>query len=167
MTGNCCRMAIPSSPPIELIRKASKADQFARDFLSIFIPYDSPEIIKQKSPEFYENALNLAKKSPKYAGISQLTFYHCRFIGNDNKCMIHEDRPRLCRDYPDTPYLLMHPNCAFKEWSLECKSKYKDINTFLDLLKEILKTIKNDDFNNNNFYRKDFLTSPGYTFLKK
>lgn len=166
MTGNCCRMAIPSTPPLELLLKANKGDQFAKDFLSIFIPHNSSETIKQKAPEFYKSALELAQKSPEYSKVTELTFYYCRFISSDNHCLIYEDRPQLCRDYPDTPFLLMHPDCAFKQWSLECKNKYKSINTFLELLKDILVTLKNQDNLHFQPYGNNYLTSPGYTLLK-
>ncbi|MEP0713950.1 YkgJ family cysteine cluster protein [Algoriphagus sp.] len=32
----------------------------------------------------------------------------CTFLGEDNKCLVYEDRPRACREYPHTNRKKMH-----------------------------------------------------------
>lgn len=147
MTGQCCRMASPSTPAVKLLLKAAEGNSYARDFLSIFIPYTSIEEAKKISPGLVDRALVQAAKSPKFDSVDQVVFFYCRYINDDNKCMIYEDRPQLCRDYPDTPFLVMSPDCAFEAWSKECKEKYKQINTDLKALKEIQKALANIDLN--------------------
>ncbi|WP_332911960.1 YkgJ family cysteine cluster protein [Algoriphagus boritolerans] len=31
-----------------------------------------------------------------------LIFLPCPFLGADNKCLVYEDRPKACREYPHT-----------------------------------------------------------------
>lgn len=117
-----------------------------------------------------KRAQELAAKSPKFKSPEQVLFYKCRFVGPDNTCMIYEDRPNLCREYPDTPFLLMHPGCGFENWSRECKEKYKQINDELKALKLIQKTLSVSSHDititGSAFPRKYFLFSPGASWLK-
>ncbi|MFY0599669.1 MAG: YkgJ family cysteine cluster protein [Cyclobacteriaceae bacterium] len=53
--------------------------------------------LKMKVPDFIEEYLKLdderdyvLKQSP------------CAFLGNDNKCIVYESRPKACREYPHT-----------------------------------------------------------------
>lgn len=150
--GRCCDMATPSSPAVEMLRKASEGDSYARDFLSIFQPYDSIDDVRLKAPEFVDRALDLASRSNKFKSSDQVVFFSCRYLEGKNQCGVYEDRPQLCRDYPDTPFLLMHPGCAFESWALECKTRYKIINSELSELKKIKDVLT--DINDNEFVNK-------------
>lgn len=170
MTGQCCRMASPSFPAIKLLKKAADGESFARDFFNIFKPYDSIEEAKLISPGLVERALTQAKKSSVFDSVDQVVFFKCLFIGEDNKCMIYEDRPQLCRDYPDTPFLVMAPGCAFEGWSKDCKEKYKRMNEdlkYLKNLKEILSQLdKNTTIPASKFKYTSFIISPATSWLK-
>jgi len=149
MCGRCCKAATPSSPPIALIKKAGQGDSNARDLLNIFEPYESIEEIKKTYPTLVERAMQIASKSPKFDSCDQVVFYKCRYLSDKNNCMIYEDRPQLCRDYPDTPFLLMHEECAFKEWSTTCKERYSQLNNELKALKKLQEILKETELTNN------------------
>lgn len=169
MTGQCCRMASPSTPAVKLFKKAAEGNSYARDFLSIFVPYASIEEAELISPELVKRALTQAAKSPKFDNVDQVIFFHCRYVTSDNKCMVYEDRPQLCRDYPDTPFLVMAPGCAFEAWAKECKEKYRQMNDELKMLKSlkhILSTEKIPDTNTtDSFVYNVFIVSPVASWL--
>lgn len=166
MTGRCCRMATPSTPAIKLLEKAAKGSTTARDFFAIFQPYESIEEVRNLCAELVERSIKAIEKLPAFDSVDQLVFYHCKYIGDDNKCLIHEDRPQLCRDFPDTPYLIMPPGCAFESWAKECKEKYQQMKNELQTLKEIKKTLKDADELTAKGGLKMFLVSPGSSWIK-
>ena len=43
-------------------------------------------------------------------------YYHCNKVTEDNKCPDYENRPSICRDYPDNPIQMLHPTCTFVGW---------------------------------------------------
>lgn len=170
MTGQCCRLATPSLPAVELLKKAAEGDSFARDFLCLFEPYNSIEQARSLAPELVERALIQAKKSPKFKSVDQVVFFCCRYLKGKNECMVYEDRPQLCRDYPDTPFLLMHPGCAFENWSKECKQKYKVIKEELKTLQSIQKILsppkKSASLLTKTLIYTSYIISPGASWLR-
>lgn len=167
MTGLCCRVASPSLPVIELIKKAAEGDSFARAFLNIFQPYKSIDEARAISPEVVEKSLIQAEKSSKFKSKDQVVFFRCRFLEGDNKCLVYEDRPQLCRDYPDTPFIVMPPGCGFEEWSKECKNKYSEMAKDLENYRNIKNML---NYQGDNVVRKTsyskFLVSPSISWLR-
>jgi hypothetical protein len=53
--------------------------------------------LKMKVPEFIETYLKVDDE-----GDYILTQSPCPFLGNDNKCIVYESRPKACREYPHT-----------------------------------------------------------------
>jgi len=117
--GKCCRMAtFKGGLTYEQVKKLAESMdedpvqvEGARDFLSIFVPYNSTEEARKVEPEFVDETLKrLGKKD------DEMSFFYCRYIGDNNLCMIHEDRPALCRMYP-FPHekTLYFKGCGFKE----------------------------------------------------
>ena len=170
MTGLCCRVASPSLPVIELIKKAAEGDSFARDFLCLFVPYQSIEEARAISFEVVENSLMQAEKSSKFQSKDQVVFFRCRYLEGKNKCLVYEDRPQLCRDYPDTPFIVMPQDCGFKEWSKECKKKYADLAKDFENLKQMQEILKCSPVEKLNPVRitmyTTFLISPSYSWLR-
>ena len=143
MCGQCCRCASPSTAATELLKKAKTDNKFSRYFFSIFIPYKSIEEAKKANLEIVERSLKATKKPDSKVSSENIVFYYCRYISADNKCLIHEDRPELCRDYPDSPFLIFAKDCAYEEWSKQCKEKYNELQEELKMLKEYKKEIEN------------------------
>ncbi|OGI22866.1 MAG: hypothetical protein A2287_10395 [Candidatus Melainabacteria bacterium RIFOXYA12_FULL_32_12] len=142
-TGNCCRFSSPSTPGVLLLKKAAENDEFARDYLSIFIPYSSLEDVRKLNERVVEKNLEvLQKQKCGKVNADNIVFYYCRFLADNNSCMIYEDRPSLCRDFPDSPFLVLAPGCAYQEWSDECKKKYAQLKEDIQKKKEELKNLK-------------------------
>jgi len=139
--GTCCNCASPSASYKILLEKASKGDEFARDFFSIFVPYNSIEEAQKTYPDIIERSIKSSKQKRK--NIDDVVFYKCIYHSQDKQCLIYEDRPSLCRDFPGSPFVILSQNCSFYEWSKECKARYKQLETELDLLKECKKELNN------------------------
>lgn len=137
MQGCCCRGASPSTPYFKLLEKAAQGDPFARDFFSIFIPHKSHEAAREVVPGLVERTLIASRKDEAFASEDDVVFYHCRYIGEDNKCQIWEDRPQLCRAYPDTPFVVFAPNCAFEPWAKAVREKFQAMKDELSDLKAL------------------------------
>jgi Fe-S-cluster containining protein len=137
MQGCCCRAASPSIPFHQLLKKASEGDDFARNFFSIFVPHMDHESARRIVPGLVERTLNAAKKDDAFQSEEDIVFYKCRYIGDDNKCQIWEDRPELCRAYPDSPMMVFAPGCAFEPWALKVKERFQQMKDELKHLKEL------------------------------
>jgi Fe-S-cluster containining protein len=137
MQGCCCRGASPSTPFNKLLEKAAEGDEFARNFFSIFIPYNNHDEAREVVPGLVEKTLKASKKDDAFKSEDDVVFYHCRYIGDDNKCQIWEDRPDLCRAYPDSPFVVFAPNCAFEPWALKVREKFAEMKAELAHLKDL------------------------------
>jgi Fe-S-cluster containining protein len=181
-TGNCCRYSFPSSSSIELIYKAAMGDEFARDYLSIFIPYSNINEVRKLNSGVVEKVLNALQKM-KSENVDNMVFYHCRFLAEENYCMIYEDRPSLCREFPDSPLLVLSPGCAYEEWAVKCKEKYNKLTEELEIHKkelenlryqrkfvrllEQLKNVSNDKYKTAFILTSLSLVSPGTSWIKR
>jgi len=136
-SGDCCKGVSPSTPYHRLIQRAATGDEFARNFLSIMVPYASHDEARQVVSGVVDKTLEACRKLPDFENNEEdVVFYHCRYLRQDNKCGIHEDRPQFCRDYPDTPFVVMSPNCAYVPWGKACKQKYFDLKDNLESLQQ-------------------------------
>lgn len=142
-TGQCCKCVSPSTPAVELLKKASENNEFARDFFSVFVPFDNIGQAKKVNPEWVQKAIEHCRKPDSKISDKDLYFYVCRYVSEDNKCLIWEDRPQFCRDYPDSPFLILAPGCAYENWSNECRKKYNQLKEELEYLKNAKKELEN------------------------
>ena len=134
--GHCCKCATSSVSVNKLFAKARKGDEFARDFLTIFVPHKDTKTAEKVSPSVVQQSIDLINKT-KNSEIStdNIVFYKCRFIAENNHCVIYEDRPALCRSYPDSPFhVFSEPPLATLKWSLKI---------FFGQLKHEIKKIRN------------------------
>ena len=134
MCGKCCHIAtfkggLSYEEIIELINDPESDPvqvEGAKDFLAIFEPYDSHETIKSKEPQFYESVM-------KKVGKPGMSFFHCRYIGKHGGCLIHEDRPLLCRMYPvPNERTLFFNGCGFEK---QCMENWKEITKIVEEVK--------------------------------
>ncbi len=115
MCGVCCRFASSEFSYAQLREKAAAGDRFAGEFTSIFLPYASVSEARERFPQLVDDVL-------KQAGENQdVYFYHCPYIGEDNRCTIYgtPKRPGICASYPDTPLTFIYDKCAWKGWKDE------------------------------------------------
>lgn len=112
-TGTCCHLASSEFSYEELKEKAKNGDNFASQFTGIFIPYESVDEAKKVFPEYIDFIFSTLGENEK------IYFYHCPNIGTDNLCSNYENRPQICRDFPNNPLTLLPPQCSFNEWKEE------------------------------------------------
>lgn len=55
------------------------------------------KVFRMKSSNFIDEYLHRDEE-----GDYVLNFSPCPFLGDDNKCLVYEDRPKACREYPHT-----------------------------------------------------------------
>lgn len=137
-TGDCCKGASPSKPYHQLIQRAAAGDDFARGFFSLMVPYPNHEEARKVVPGLVERTLTAARKSEDFVNNeADVVFYHCRYLQPDNRCGVYEDRPQFCRDYPDTPFVVFAPGCAFESWGQACRVKYNEMKEEVSKLKAL------------------------------
>ena len=107
----CCKLACSEYSYEDLKEKAKNGDNFAAQFTSIFVPYENPDEARKIYPEY----VNLINK--KIGG--NIYFYHCPKLTSDNKCSDYENRPQICRDFPDNPLDILPEKCGFCAWKEE------------------------------------------------
>lgn len=107
----CCRLACSEFSPEELNEKAKNGDKFAIQFTSIFIPYENVEEAEKVYPEY----IQLLKE--KVDG--EVYFYHCPKLTDENRCSDYENRPQICRDFPDNPLAVLPDRCGYRAWKDE------------------------------------------------
>ncbi|MCE7057623.1 YkgJ family cysteine cluster protein [Algoriphagus sp. AGSA1] len=61
------------------------------------------KVFRMKSSAFIEEYLHRDEE-----GDFVLNFSPCVFLGTDNKCLVYEDRPKACREYPHTNRKKIH-----------------------------------------------------------
>lgn len=139
--GICCKVAVfKGLHSTEAIIEMAETDpgqdgEMARDFRSVFLPYESIEDVVEIAPEFVERVLDNAEKN----GLSphEIGFFHCRYVSDEGRCMVHEDRPIGCRKYPiPHPKTIFHPGCGYEEQSKDNWSRIYEILTILGIQNE-------------------------------
>jgi Fe-S-cluster containining protein len=101
------------------------------------VPYPSHAAAQAVVPSLVEKTLKAAAKSEKFNTEADVVFYACRYLNTENKCGVYEDRPQFCRDYPDSPFLVMASGCAFEGWSNQCRSKFKAMEAEVATLQSV------------------------------
>lgn len=123
----CCKLACSEFSYGELQQKAKNGDNFATQFISVFIPYDDENEAKEIYPEYFE----LLKE--KLDG-EKVYFYHCPKLTTGNRCSDYENRPQICRDFPDNPLSLLPANCGFCSWKEEIEPTALMLHSMLEII---------------------------------
>lgn len=124
MCGKCCRVVTTMIPYDKLLELQAQGDIGAIDFLEIFEPYKSIEDAKKVDAEIVENIINRLNEDSVY-DTSDLTFYKCRYLQDDNLCGRYESRKTLCKHFPSSPWAIVPPNCGFEGWLFERREEIK------------------------------------------
>ena len=122
----CCNLACSEFSPEELEKRASQGDKFAKQFTSIFVPYKTHEEAEKIYPE-YLKLLSDNKDGEVY-------FYHCPKLTDCKRCSDYENRPDICRHFPDNPLDILPESCGFYDW----KKEVEPIAMMLHAMVEIL-----------------------------
>ena len=122
----CCNLACSEFSPEELKRRAENGDNFAKQFTSIFIPYESKEEARKVYPEYIQ-MLEDNKEDEVY-------FYHCPKLTKDNRCSDYENRPQICRDFPDNPLSILPKACGYKKWKEEIEPVTLMLHSMIEII---------------------------------
>lgn len=123
MCGKCCRVATIPVSHQELIELAKNGDESAQDFLAIFEPYPSIEAAREVGSKIVDNILkHLPNVSEKP---NEITFYKCKYIGDDNLCGIYQNRNEVCKRFPSTPWAVIPPGCGYEGWLFQKREEWK------------------------------------------
>lgn len=123
----CCKLACSEFSPQELKQKAQNKDNFARQFTSIFIPYEDKEEARRIYPEYFELLAEKFKNEKVY-------FYHCPKLTADNRCSDYENRPDICRDFPNNPLSLLPKSCGYSKWKDEVEPVTLMLHSMLEII---------------------------------
>jgi Fe-S-cluster containining protein len=118
--GICCKVATfkgsLSFKEIQALAADPEAagHESARDFASIFLPYDSQAHVREIASEFVDRVRDVVEK--RGDDPDKISFFHCKYVLEDGRCGVHEDRPVGCRMYP-FPHknTIYHPGCGFEQ----------------------------------------------------
>ena len=122
----CCNLACSEFSPVELKQKAENGDNFAAQFLSVFVPYASKEDARKVYPE-YIKMLEENKEDNVY-------FYHCPMLTEDKRCSDYENRPQICRDFPDNPLSILPKSCGYKQWKDEIEPLALMLHSMVEII---------------------------------
>lgn len=122
----CCNLACSEFSPDELKQKALNGDNFANQFLSVFTPYDTREEAEKIYPE-YLKLLDDTIEDPVY-------FYHCPKLNECNRCSDYENRPEICRVFPDNPLSILPKSCGFYEWRQEVEPVALMLHSMVEIM---------------------------------
>lgn len=128
--GVCCRFAVSEYSPEELKKKAQSGDNYATQFVSTFIPYNSEDEYKNIYPQYLE----------LLAG-QQYYVYHCPKVTEDNRCPDYKNRPQICKDFPDNPIAFLPPNCGFMDWKLKSEPVWLKLRAEVEIINYFLEKI--------------------------
>lgn len=122
----CCNLACSEFSPEELKQKAANGDNFATQFLSVFIPYESKEEARKVYPEYIQ-MLEENKEDEVY-------FYHCPKLTADKRCSDYENRPQICRAFPDNPLSILPKTCGYKKWKEEIEPVALMLHSMVEII---------------------------------
>lgn len=126
--GTCCKLAVSEFSPQELQQKSECGDNFAKQFLSVFVPYVSEDEARQIFPEYFDMLDKDLKKEEK------TYFYHCPKVTYDNRCPDYQNRPQICKDFPDNPLGFLPLTCSFNAWKKEVEPVSLKLHAAMDIV---------------------------------
>ncbi len=126
--GTCCKLAVSGYNPMQLKQRALRGDKFAREFSSIYVPYESEEMAEAICPEYYNKLKDLMDPDER------LYFYYCSKLGADDLCSDYENRPDICKDYPMTALKTLPDNCGYMPWHESVERQAMSIKAREDLI---------------------------------
>lgn len=122
----CCNLACSEFSPEELKIKAENGDRFASQFTSIFIPYESREEAENIYPEYLKLLSDTLEED--------VYFYHCPKLNECKRCSDYENRPQICRDFPDNPLSILPESCGFYKWRQEVEPVVLMLHSMMEII---------------------------------
>ena len=120
-SGECCRGAAQLAPWRTLLVQAAAGDETSRDFLNQFVPYPNRVAAELGAPHAVAASLQLAAERGDV--LEDVMFYRCRYLQGQNQCLVYEDRPTLCREFPESPFGAIPSCCGYATLAKICHEK--------------------------------------------
>lgn len=121
----CCQLACCEYSPEELQKRAQSGDDFAKQFTGIFVPYQNREEAEKVYPEY----LQLLSENID----DDVYFYHCPKL-DCNRCSDYENRPAICRQFPDNPLDILPESCGFYQWRKEVEPIAMTLHAMMEII---------------------------------
>jgi Fe-S-cluster containining protein len=134
-SGECCRGAAQYQPWQALFRQAAQGDATARNFLNQYQPYPTRLLAETEAPHAVETSL--AVIHDRNQNPDDVIFYRCIYLKGKNECQIYEDRPALCRDFPESPFSAIPKCCGYASIQNACTQKAAQLKAELEHLKTL------------------------------
>ena len=131
----CCKMACSEFSYEELQEKAEKGDNFAKQFISVFIPYDNEDEPRQAYGEYIDYLKETLPAEEK------VYFYHCP-KNKDNLCSDYENRPEICREFPTNPLMILPKSCGYKDWQEETHTATLLLHALVEIVNFYISKLK-------------------------
>ena len=122
----CCKLAVSEYSYEQLKQRAHKGDKFSKDFISVFVPYQSEEQAKAVNPEYFELLNKLVMDDRIY-------YYYCPKL-DGNLCSDYENRPDICKNFPYNPLKLLPSPCSYNEWRKEVSHQAMLLKAKVDII---------------------------------
>lgn len=107
--------------------QAAQGDPVARAFLNQYQPYPALQDAMAQAPDAVAASRLIAEQrgdSPE-----SLVFYRCIYLQGRNQCQIYEDRPTLCRDFPESPFGAIPKCCGYYPIQQTASRKFRPFGT--------------------------------------
>ncbi len=125
---SCCKLASSEYSYEELKERAKNGDKFSQEFVSIFVPYESIEEPRKLYPDY----INLLEE--KFKDQTELHFFYCPKLGENGLCTDYENRPNICRDFPNNPLVALPVKCTYNEWKQEVEITALTLHALIDII---------------------------------
>ena len=138
---SCCKLASSEYSYEELKERAKNGDKFSAEFVSIFVPYESIDEPRKIYPDYIKMI------EEKFADQTEVHFYYCPKLGSDGLCTDYENRPNICRDFPNNPLVALPLKCSYNEWKQEVEITALTLHALIDIIgfyKDKLNELLND-----------------------
>ena len=120
----CCNLACSEFSYDELKEKAENGDKFATQFTSIFVPYETRKDAEKIYPEYIEM---LKDKGDVY-------FYHCPKLTECKRCSDYENRPQICKTFPNNPLDILPKSCGYYQWKQEVEPVALKLHALVEII---------------------------------
>lgn len=123
----CCKFASSEFSPEELKLKAENGDKFAKQFLGVFVSYEN----KEEAHKIYPEYIKLLKS--KYENLDEIHFYYCPKLTQDGLCGDYENRPDVCKDFPNNALTILPESCGFNPWKDEVEITALTLHALIEI----------------------------------
>ena len=132
--GVCCRFAVSEFSFQELQIRAKNGDKTAQKFVETFVPYNTLDDARQVFPEYVELLENNTDGS--------FYIYHCPKVTQNNRCPDYENRPEICRDFPDNPAAFLPVCCGYSGWKSQTENLMLKMSVLTQIINFYLKSMR-------------------------